>query len=56
MEPAWLKEAKVEMIISSAKARRDLNWQPRCTTAAEVIKKYVEVVPKRLDPRAVPMP
>jgi UDP-glucose 4-epimerase len=51
MDPAWLKEAKGEMIISSAKARQELGWQPRCSTAAQVIKKYVEVVPKRLDPR-----
>jgi nucleoside-diphosphate-sugar epimerase len=51
MDPAWLKEAKGEMIISSAKARQELGWQPRYQTAAEVIKKYVEVVPKRLDPR-----
>ncbi len=53
MDPAWLKEAKGEMIISSAKARQELGWQPRCSTAAEVIKKYVEIVPKRLDPRLV---
>ena len=51
MDPAWLKEARGEMIISSAKARQELGWQPRCSTAAEVIKKYVEIVPKRLDPR-----
>jgi putative sterol carrier protein len=51
MDPAWLKEAKGEMIISSAKARQELGWQPRCQTAAEVIKKYVEIVPRRLDPR-----
>ncbi len=51
MAPSWLKEAKGELIISSAKARRELGWQPHCQTAAEVIKKYVEVVPRRLDPR-----
>ncbi|MCI0697234.1 hydroxysteroid dehydrogenase-like protein 2 [candidate division KSB1 bacterium] len=51
MDPAWLKEAKGEMIISNAKARQELGWQPRCQTAAEVIKKYVEIVPRRLDPR-----
>jgi hypothetical protein len=51
MDPAWLKEAKGKMIISSAKARQELGWQPRCQTAAEVIKKYVKIVPKRLDPR-----
>jgi hypothetical protein len=51
MDPAWLKEAKGVLIVSSEKARQQLKWQPRCPTAAEVIKKYVAIVPKQLDSR-----
>jgi nucleoside-diphosphate-sugar epimerase len=51
MDPAWLKETKGELIVSSEKARQELKWQPRCLTAADVIKKYVEIVPQRLDTR-----
>jgi hypothetical protein len=51
IDPAWLKETKGELIVSSEKARQELKWQPRYPTAAAVIKKYVEIVPKRLDTR-----
>jgi nucleoside-diphosphate-sugar epimerase len=51
MDPAWLKEAKGELIVSSEKARQQLKWHPCCPTATDVIKKYVDSVPKRLDPR-----
>ena len=51
IDPAWLKEAKGVLIVSSEKARQELKWQPHCPAAADVIKKYVEIVPKQLDAR-----
>ncbi|RMD91412.1 MAG: NAD-dependent epimerase/dehydratase family protein, partial [Calditrichaeota bacterium] len=51
MDPAWTKQAKGELIVSSDRARSELGWQPACSTAAEVIRKYVAEVPQKLDPR-----
>ena len=50
-DPAWLKNNGAEMRSSSAKARAVLGWQPKFPTAREVIRHYVESVPKRLDAR-----
>jgi nucleoside-diphosphate-sugar epimerase/putative sterol carrier protein len=50
-DPAWLENLDVPMIISSAKAREVLGWQPRCPTAVDVIRYYAETVPSRTDPR-----
>jgi UDP-glucose 4-epimerase len=51
MDPAWVDTAGVRMIISSERAKRDLNWRPRCPTAVDVIKRHQAEVPRRLDRR-----
>ena len=51
LDPAWVEKGAVLMDASSEKARRELGWKPRCPTALSVMKRYVEVVPRRLDPR-----
>lgn len=50
-DPKWLEVTGVVLIVSSEKARRELGWSPRWPTAADVIKRYVEVAPSRPDRR-----
>ncbi len=51
MDPAWFESVGVRMIISSERAKRELGWKPRCTTAADVIVRHRAEVPERLDRR-----
>lgn len=51
MDPGWLSAAAVRMIVSSERAKRELGWKPRCPTAADVIARYCDEVPRRLDRR-----
>lgn len=50
-DPAWIKNAGVGMVTSSARAREVLGWQPRFPTASAIIRHYMETVPRRLDLR-----
>ncbi|MEK6609284.1 MAG: NAD-dependent epimerase/dehydratase family protein [Myxococcota bacterium] len=50
-DPAWIESAGVTLAPSSARARADLGWRPRCPTAADVVRRFVEIVPERADPR-----
>jgi hypothetical protein len=47
----WLAAGESTFVVSSEKARRELGWAPTCPTAIEVMKRFVEVVPARLDRR-----
>jgi nucleoside-diphosphate-sugar epimerase/putative sterol carrier protein len=49
IDRAWIDGHDVELRFSSDKARTELGWKPRCNTSAEVMRKYVETVPGRLD-------
>jgi UDP-glucose 4-epimerase len=40
-DPSWLENADVTLIPSSAKARRELGWQPRYRTCVEVMKHFM---------------
>jgi nucleoside-diphosphate-sugar epimerase len=51
MDPAWLDSVGVRMIVSSERAKRELEWRPRCATAASVIERHQAEVPRRLDRR-----
>lgn len=51
MDPAWLDAADVRMIVASERAKRELEWRPRCPTAADVMARHRMEVPRRLDPR-----
>ncbi len=54
VDPAWTEAtARSHLEPSSARARSELGWSPRCPTAADVIRRYVRVVPHRMDPRFV---
>ncbi len=50
-DPGWLTAADFPLVYSSAKARAELGWKPRCPTAREVMRSYAENVPRRLDRR-----
>jgi nucleoside-diphosphate-sugar epimerase len=47
----WLAAGESTFVVASDKARRELGWAPRCATAIDVMKRFVEVVPARLDRR-----
>jgi nucleoside-diphosphate-sugar epimerase len=49
----WLAAGESTFVVSSEKARRELGWAPVCPTAIDVMKRFVEVVPSRLDRRIV---
>jgi len=51
MDPAWVKYGRVPMVISSERARTILGWKPICTTTADVLRRFVTEVPRRLDRR-----
>ncbi len=50
-DPAWLDIEPARMVISCAKAKRDLGWSPRYPTHADVFRKIGDVARRRLDPR-----
>jgi nucleoside-diphosphate-sugar epimerase/putative sterol carrier protein len=51
-DPAWLDgRGDVVMDSSSEKAKRVLGWKPRCPTAVDVLRHYIDTVPHRLDRR-----
>ncbi|MDB5340866.1 MAG: NAD-dependent epimerase/dehydratase [Planctomycetaceae bacterium] len=52
-DPVWVDVMDVPMVVSSARARQVLSWQPRCATAADVLKKYKASVPSKTDRRLV---
>jgi hypothetical protein len=47
----WLAAGESHFVVSSEKARRELGWTPTCSTAIDVMKRFVEVVPAHLDRR-----
>jgi nucleoside-diphosphate-sugar epimerase/putative sterol carrier protein len=50
-DPAWLEDHGAVLLPTSARARAELGWRPRCPTAAEVLRQYLRTVPGRIDPR-----
>src|SRR4051812_9936730 len=50
-DPGWLGVANFPLVYSSAKALRELGWQPRCPAMRDVMRRYAETVPRRLDRR-----
>jgi len=51
-DPAWLMVPDdAHLRASNARAREVLGWQPRCATTADVFRRFVDTVPRRLDPR-----
>jgi putative sterol carrier protein len=51
VDPAWVRETRTTMIMSAARARAELGWKPRCPTVRDVLRRYVDTVPGRLDRR-----
>jgi nucleoside-diphosphate-sugar epimerase len=51
MDPSWLGSGGARMIVSSARARGELGWRPRCGTTLDVMRHFVATVPRRLDRR-----
>ena len=45
----WLAAGESTFVVSSEKARRELGWAPTCPTALDVMRRFVDVVPARLD-------
>ncbi|MEI8254180.1 MAG: NAD-dependent epimerase/dehydratase family protein, partial [Deltaproteobacteria bacterium] len=50
MDPAWMS-VSTDMQVSSAKARATLGWNPTCPTAIDVMRRFEQTAPQRLDPR-----
>lgn len=51
-DPAWLKTPPdADLTASSERAMRELGWSPRCPTTTSVYQRFVDTVPRRLDPR-----
>lgn len=45
VDPSWSKFGGAKMILSTDKARAELEWRPRCGTDAEVIRRYRQEAP-----------
>jgi putative sterol carrier protein len=50
-DPAWLEAAPVVLLFSSEKAKRELEWKPRCPTSIDVARRIGEVARGAMDPR-----
>jgi UDP-glucose 4-epimerase len=50
-DPAWMRVGGMAMTASSEKAKRELGWKPRCPTAIDVVRRFVDESPARLDRR-----
>lgn len=51
VDPAWLRLTNARLVVSSEKARRELNWNPRYGTVTAVFQRYLTLAPGRLDLR-----
>jgi putative sterol carrier protein len=51
MDPGWNLAVKTKLVYSSDKAKRELGWKPKCPRARDVLQRYVELVPRKLDRR-----
>jgi nucleoside-diphosphate-sugar epimerase/putative sterol carrier protein len=50
-DPGWNHTAGIQLVYSSGRAKEELEWKPRCPTARDVLRRYVETVPRKLDRR-----
>ncbi|HET9753168.1 MAG TPA: NAD-dependent epimerase/dehydratase family protein [Myxococcales bacterium] len=50
-DPGWSSAGSYPLVYTAAKARASLGWKPRCPTALEVMRRYAEEVPRKLDRR-----
>jgi UDP-glucose 4-epimerase len=51
MDPGWNLTANTRLVYSSEKAKRELGWKPKCPAARDVLKRYLDTVPRKLDRR-----
>jgi putative sterol carrier protein len=51
IDPAWVAAGAVRLSFSAEKAKRELGWSPRCKTALDVIRRFVDVAPHAPDMR-----
>ena len=52
VDPAWIRTSDVPMVLDAEKARRELAWRPRCDTAVDVMRHFLETVPETPEPRS----
>jgi UDP-glucose 4-epimerase len=50
-DPGWSSAGSYPLVYTAAKARASLGWKPRCPSALEVMRRYAEDVPRKLDRR-----
>ncbi len=50
MDPAWMS-VTTDMQVSSEKARTVLGWKPTCPTSVDVMRRFDQTAPQRLDAR-----
>jgi nucleoside-diphosphate-sugar epimerase len=48
---AWLDASEARLLVTAAHARKELGWYPSCPAAQDVIRRFVDEAPRRLDPR-----
>jgi UDP-glucose 4-epimerase len=50
-DPAWVDTPAANLVMSTAKAKAELGWKPRCPTTLDVARRVGETARGRLDPR-----
>jgi putative sterol carrier protein len=51
IDPAWHRNGDVTMVMDSEKARRELGWKPTADTCADVLRRYMDAAPGKMDRR-----
>lgn len=50
-DPGWSLRMDKKLVYSSDKAKRELGWKPKCPKARDVVERFVQTVPRKLDRR-----
>jgi NAD-dependent epimerase/dehydratase family protein/SCP-2 sterol transfer family protein len=50
-DPGWSLRMEKKLVYSSDKAKRELGWKPKYPKARDVIERYLQTVPRKLDSR-----
>jgi UDP-glucose 4-epimerase len=50
-DPGWSQRMDKKLVYSSEKAKRELGWKPKCPKARDVLERFLQTVPRKLDRR-----
>jgi UDP-glucose 4-epimerase len=48
---AWLDASDARLLVAAGHARKELGWSPSCPAAQDVMRRFADEAPRRLDPR-----